>query len=301
MNFYYIKSEDLLPNVDPQNRIEKFVQFPLIRLIIALFLIVTVTIIYGVVKAGIFSVFDETAALYLSYLLILIFIAASLAVYAFYTNTVENRKAHEISFYKMLPELGAGWLLGLAIISLIVSLLALLGFYRIEEFNSFSNLVFMFFDQMNTGFIEELLFRVILFKLTEELFGTWTAMAIQGVLFGYAHSGNPNASIYSTLALIFAFTIFFGAGYMITRRLWFIMGFHWGWNFTQAGLFGMENSGYEMPSLIEPTVIGPEWLTGGDWGLELSVISMVLLFSISLYFVKLAKERNQFLEPMWRR
>ncbi len=301
MNFHYNKITDLLPNVNPQSLGEKFIQFPLTRLFIVLIFILFVTVVYGIVKASINSNFGETAALYLSYLLILIFIAACLFVYHVYTKSVENRKAYEISFYKFIQELGAGWFLGFGVIVFIVSILALLGYYEIKEFNSYSNLVFMFFDQLHTGFIEELIFRVILFKLTEELFGTWTAMAIQGVLFGFAHSGNPNASIYSTLAIIFAFTIFFGAGYMLTRRLWFIMGFHWSWNFSQAGIFGMENSGVEMPNFIEPAVSGPEWLTGGAWGLELSVLSMVILFSISLYFVKLARERNQFIKPIWQR
>ncbi len=301
MNYYYNNINDLLPNVDPRNLAEKIIQFPLIRLIILFILLTFLTISYGIIKSLIYSAFDQTTSLYLSYLLILLFIVITLALYSAYTQNVENRKALEISFNKMIPELGAGWLLGFLLITMIVSILALLGYYKIDSFNSVSNLVFMFFDQMHTGFLEELLFRVILFKLTEELFGTWIAMAIQGVLFGFAHSGNPNASLYSTITLIFAFTIFFGAGYMLTRRLWFIMGFHWSWNFFQAGVFGMENSGYEMPSLIEPSVSGPEWLTGGSWGLELSVLSMILLFSISLYFVKLAKERNQFLKPLWLR
>lgn len=301
MDFYYNKSTDLLPNTDPQSRLEKIVQFPLVRLFIILLMMATVFLIFGVINSGLRSAFDESIALYLTYLTTVLMIAATLLVYRVYTNSIENREAWEISLKKIIPELSAGWLLGFGSVTFIVSILALMGYYRIDEFQSFGNVVYMFFDQLKVGFIEELLFRVIIFKLTEEVFGSWVAIAFQGVLFGFAHSGNPNASIYSSLALIFSFTIFFGAGYMITRRLWFIMSFHWSWNFFQAGVFGMQNSGHVMPSLIDSNVQGPEWITGGEWGLEMSVLSMVLLFGISIYFVKLAYVRNQFLKPMWRR
>lgn len=238
---------------------------------------------------------------YLSYFLDIILIITLVVVYNIYTSTVENRKANEFSFNKLGLELGAGVVLAMGVLLFFVLSLYLLGYYRIEEFNSFDNVIFMFFTQMKVGFTEELLFRVVLFKLTEELIGSWGAIILQGVLFGFAHAGNPNATIFTTFALILSFTVFFGAGYMITRRIWFIMGFHWSWNFFQAGIFGMNNSGNTQPSLISPIVKGPVWITGGAWGPELSVINIVILFMLSLYFVKVAYHNNQFVKPLWLR
>ena len=79
------------------------------------------------------------------------------------------------------------------------------------------------------------------------------------------------------------------------------MGFHWSWNFFQAGIYGMPNSGVVQPSLIAAVVDGPAWLTGGAWGAELSALIVVILFTLSLYFVKIAFNTNQFVQPLWRR
>jgi len=300
-NLFYNKSSDLFPNVIPQSGIEKFIQFPLIRLIIILILLAPSPIIFRIIRDVFNKIFDAALSLYLGYLLDVLLIISLVVIYNIYTKTVENRKAHELSFNKFSIELGFGAALAVIAITFFVIVNYLLGYYSIEKFNSFGNVVFMFFDQLKVGFIEELLFRVILFKLTEEILGSWSAIAIQGVLFGFAHSGNPNASIYTTIALIIAFSIFFAAGFMMTRRIWFIFGFHWFWNFFQAGIFGIQNSGHIQPSLITPNIDGPIWITGGDWGAELSVISIVILFSVSLYFVKIVSQRNQFITASWRR
>lgn len=300
-NFYHNKSTDLFPNVDPQTGLQKVIQFPLVRLIILLLFLSPASLTIGVVRGTLNQNLDHTTALYFGYLLDIVLISSLVIIYNVYTSSVENRKAHEFSLYKFGSELGTGILLGFSVITFFVVFLSSLGYFSIEEFNSFGNVVFMFFEQLKVGFIEELLFRLIIFKFTEELIGSWSAIALQGVLFGFAHAGNPNADIFSTLALILSFSIFFGAGYMMTRRIWFIMGFHWSWNFFQAGIYGMPNSGVTQPGLITPVVDGPIWLTGGDWGAELSVVSVAILFTVSIYFVKIALYNNQFVKPLWRR
>lgn len=300
-DYYKNKSIDLFPNVDPQNGLQKFVQFPLVRLIILIIFLVPPYLIIEVVRRTIISYAGETSTVYLGYFFDIVLIFSLVAVYNVYTSSVENRKSYEFSLKKSGIELGVGALLAFVVLTFFVLLIALFGFYKIEEFNSFGNVVFMFFTQLKVGFVEELLFRVILFKLTEELIGSWGAIALQGILFGFAHAGNPNATIYTTLALILSFSIFFGAGYMMTRRIWFIMGFHWSWNFFQSGIWGMNNSGATQPSLITPAVDGPIWLTGGAWGAELSVVTILILFTLSLYFVKIASNNNQFVKPLWRR
>lgn len=301
MNYYFNKYSDLLPNVDPQSRIEKFFQFPITRMAIILILLAPSFLIIETVRGVVIKSVDFTTAVYSGYFFDVLLIAAMMITYRIYTSATENRKAHEISFYKFLPEIGFGALIAFLIMTFFVMLISIPGYYSVEEFNSFGNVIFMFFDQLKVGFIEELLFRVIIFKLSEELFGSWTAIAVQGILFGFAHAGNPNATIYTTMALILSFSIFFGTAYMITRRIWFVMGFHWSWNFFQAGIYGIQNSGHTQPSLITPVIEGPVWITGGDWGAELSIISVIILFTLGIYFVKIAYSNNQFMKPKWRR
>ena len=43
---------------------------------------------------------------------------------------------------------------------------------------------------------------------------------------------------------------------------------HFSWNYMQTGVFGMNNSGLAQGGFITPLLSGPDWLTGGAFGLE---------------------------------
>lgn len=301
MNFYHNNSSDLFTAAYPDNRLGKVIQFPLIRLVILLIFLFPVQFFTLTLENVFNQIFDLPVELYANYFIDILTIVLLFLAYNGYTQAVENRKAHELSFYKFHYELGAGILIAFLIVAIVVSILAVLGFYKIDELNPFGNVVYMFFDQMRVGFVEELLFRVIIFKLVEEFAGSWIAVAVQGILFGFAHATNPNATLFTSLTLVIFFSILFGAGFMMTRRIWFVMGFHWSWNFFQAGIFGMQNSGWEQPSLISPVITGPDWLTGGDWGIEISVLAMVMLFVVGLFFLKTAIIKKQVVKPLWAR
>jgi hypothetical protein len=154
---------------------------------------------------------------------------------------------------------------------------------------------------MMVGFSEELMFRLILFKLVEEFAGSWAAILVQGLIFGFAHIGNPNATIMTSIGLVLSCTLLFGGAYMLTRRIWLIMGIHWSWNFFQAGVFGMPNSGTTRPGWITPAIEGPEWITGGAWGIEASYIAVAIQFIIGLLILTAAIKRGQLVRPVWVR
>ena len=301
MNLYYNDSSELFTKVVPETGAGKIIQFPLVRLVIAFLFLFPVGLLLVLLHSAALVLLDNSGQVYFSYFLDILSIVGLFYVYLFYTKVVEQRKALELSFHKFYIEFGVGALTAFLVVSFIVAMLALSGCYRIEGLNSFSNVSFMFVQQMRVGFVEELIFRVILFKLVEEFAGSWIAICVQGVLFGFGHIANPNATIFTSLALIIFFSILFGAGYMITRRIWFIMGIHWSWNFFQAGIFGMPNSGVTQPSLISPVITGPAWLTGGAWGIEASVLTFILLFILGLFLLKKAVDRKQVVKPAWKR
>jgi hypothetical protein len=90
--------------------------------------------------------------------------------------------------------------------------------------------------------------------------------------------------------------------FIYTRRLWFVWGIHWGWNFFQDGVFGMPNSGVtEFLSWIRPVIRGPEWITGGGFGIETSCIAVCLSFVVGLLILKTAVDKRQIVLPVWRR
>jgi hypothetical protein len=68
-----------------------------------------------------------------------------------------------------------------------------------------------------------------------------------------------------------------------------MIGYHFGWNATASGLFGLELSGFEEDgSLFDSSLHGSDWLTGGSYGFEASLPTMiaeVLVLSVALRLV----------------
>ena len=75
-------------------------------------------------------------------------------------------------------------------------------------------------------------------------------------------------------------------GYLRTSQLWLSMGMHAGWNFFQGPVFGFSTSGYETESILIHKLNGSDWLTGGKFGPEGSVFTVliVLLAILSMYW-----------------
>ena len=81
--------------------------------------------------------------------------------------------------------------------------------------------------------------------------------------------------------------VLLGAAYKWSGTLWLPIGIHWAWNFTQGNIFGFAVSGNGAgESLIQATVEGPAWLTGGAFGAEASVITVIAGVLLSLFFLK---------------
>ena len=74
-----------------------------------------------------------------------------------------------------------------------------------------------------------------------------------------------------------------GLAYSLARNLWFPIGIHFAWNFTQGGIFGAPISGFRFKSIFEFQLSGPEILTGGAFGPEASLAALaVCLLAASL-------------------
>jgi len=77
-----------------------------------------------------------------------------------------------------------------------------------------------------------------------------------------------------------------GAAYKYSGTLWLPIGIHWAWNFTQGNIFGFEVSGNDAgASFLKSTVSGPDWLTGGAFGAEASVIPVFLGLILSAWYI----------------
>jgi hypothetical protein len=184
----------------------------------------------------------------------------------------------------------------------VVGIAAALGVYRITGPGGASTLVL---DLISFGimpaFMEELLFRGILFRWIEEFGGSWAALVVTSALFGLAHILNPGATWFSSFAVAVEAGLLLGGAYMLTRSLWMPIGLHAAWNFTQGAIFGVPVSGNAAQGLVRAKLSGPELLSGGGFGLEASVIALVIATVAGAWFVWLAIKRGELMQPWWVR
>jgi membrane protease YdiL (CAAX protease family) len=140
---------------------------------------------------------------------------------------------------------------------------------------------------------EEILFRGVLFRVTERSLGSWAAVVISSVLFALAHL--PNEGI-TALAVgsTFVAGVFFAAAYLATRRLWLAVGLHFGWNFVSDAVFSVTTSGHPAKGLLQARLTGAEWLSGGVYGVEGSALTVVVMALGAAYLFRLAAGRNRF-------
>jgi membrane protease YdiL (CAAX protease family) len=119
---------------------------------------------------------------------------------------------------------------------------------------------------------EELLHRGYWLQNVEEGLNLLWAVLISSAFFSLTHLGNPKISSAAVVGLL-AGGVFLAYGYIRTRRLWLPIGLHAGWNFFEGTVFGYPVSGLSgMPRLIQQTVSGPDWITGGAFGPEAGLV-----------------------------
>ncbi len=209
-------------------------------------------------------------------------IFAAVAVMAFVARCLARRSVYEFERKGAGREFGYGALLGGGIITSAVTVLFILGNYRVTEVDLSRGLLSGLLLGLGSAFGEEVAMRGILLRILVGKLGKLPALVITSIAFGLLHLGNPGASLLGAVGIALQAGILFGVAYLITRRLWFVIGIHAAWNFTQTAIFGLGVSGVQTePGLFVAEIHGPDWLTGGGIGIEGSVIMIALGLMVS--------------------
>jgi uncharacterized protein len=243
---------------------------PLVRIVIALLFI---AIPFAVVATPFNLYVTDRLVKRLGALLLtaVIFIA-----YTSYVRSIEQRVATELSTPRAVRELGAGMLLGALLLALTIGVLAVLGVYQVTGSNGWAPVIATVPAFILAAVLEEVVMRGIVFRILEQWLGSWIALACSAALFGLLHLLNPGATLLNAGAIMLEAGVMLAAAYMLTRRLWLCIGIHFAWNFTQGGIFSAAVSGGVTTGLLQARFVGPQWLTGGAFGAEASVVAVVV-------------------------
>ncbi|HET7817634.1 MAG TPA: CPBP family intramembrane glutamic endopeptidase [Sphingomicrobium sp.] len=276
----------------------RIANFPLMALFLALALFIAANAL-GALLFRALPAFDKPVEMVVK---ATVGIAILFAVYKLAIRRLGERPHDDLKLRDAPLGLGAGLLFGFLLFSLIVGVAALADVYNIVGGGGFAAFLPALIGMtIIPGFMEELLFRGILFRWIEELAGSWVALAVTSALFGLAHMFNPNASLLSSFAIAVEAGVLLGGLYMLTRSLWAPIGLHAAWNFTQGFIYDVPVSGHDSEGLVEAQLSGPELLSGGAFGLEASLIAMVLATAAGVVLVVLAIRKGELVRPWWVR
>jgi membrane protease YdiL (CAAX protease family) len=274
----------------------KIIQFPLSRLILALAMVLGPLIIFSIT----FSLLPLKSPVFQLLGAVLITGLAMLS-YASYVRLVEQRPVTEFDRTGAFRELATGILIGTALFTTTIGLIALAGSYHVEGRNQWTAVITPLAGAIVSGIVEEIVARAILFRIAEDVAGSWLGVLLSASLFGLLHLLNPHAGVLSSLAIGLEAGVLLGAAYMYTRRLWLAIGIHAAWNFTQGGVFGVNVSGKDTTGLLQGVLTGPAWLSGGEFGAEASLVAVAVCLVAGPYLCVRAARAGMVVRPMWRR
>jgi hypothetical protein len=217
----------------------------------------------------------------------------ALGCYALAVRLGEGRAAGELALRPAPAELVIGGLLGLAMMTVRMGTLAATGAYDITILGAapaWSGVGLA----VQAAVTEELWMRALLFRLLWRAFGPVPAFAACAVVFAALHLANPGANPLAGATVAVA-GVMFCALYALTGRLWVPIGVHATWNFAQGYLFGAAVSGGDLGGSVAVSTArtgAPNWLTGGAFGPEASIVALVLVTVVTLAALALIRRRT---------
>jgi len=237
----------------------------------------------------------------LQYIQICLFIASAYGMYALF----ERKKGWSIGLKQKTgaKEFLIGALSGIILISLSALIIIILDGASWErtvwdrEVVQSLLLGLLLFSAVSLS--EEIYSRGYIQGLLKYHYGSTVAIIVSSLLFTLLHS--MNQSMFSTpipFINILLAGIIMALARELTGGLWWPIGLHLTWNFFQGYVYGFNVSGTELPPSILRTIDkGPAWLSGGPFGIEGSIIAvMMLLIGIAglyFYYSKKPKADNQ--------
>lgn len=206
-------------------------------------------------------------------------VVSTIIVTALWVVWIDRRPLTSIGLRTRRPawEWLRGMLVGAGLMGLTVALMAVFGAIRADG-NFLQNParllgvagVLLFF--LIQGPSEEVVFRGYLLPVLGARGNLTLGIVVSSVLFSLSHILNPHFGLLPIVNIALAGVLF--ALYALAEEgLWGAFGLHSAWNWVQGNVFGMPVSGYIFgPSVFTLSGAGPDWLTGGAFGLEGGII-----------------------------
>lgn len=203
-----------------------------------------------------------------------------------YWKLVEKKPLSQMGLTKNFGSYFIGALLGIILIAVSIVAIVLTG--TIEYNGIFENIDITMILLLCGGFIiqgatEEFLCRGIVFHSLKEKTSFSVAMDVSTLMFIIPHwsslfAGEVIYGIFGIINLLLISTIFslLTAGF---KNIWVACGLHSFWNFILYCILGLNLSGNDgnVTAIFDMQSVGKNILNGGEYGIEASIITVVVL------------------------
>ena len=191
---------------------------------------------------------------------------------------------------------GVAW--GIAMVTAVMLLISTFGGFSLGAFALHGLAIWRFAAVWGVvfvcvGFFEEYLFRgYAQFTLATGV-KFWPAAAILSAVFGALHRGNSGEDNVGALGVFFV-GMFFCLTLRRTSSLWFAVGLHAAFDWGETFLFSVPDSGMVAPGhLLNSSLHGPAWLTGGTVGPEASLMAFLVVGIAAVIFARVYPAREE--------
>lgn len=204
----------------------------------------------------------------------LILCVAEIATYRFLVGAFAKRPVSELAPKPALCETVLGIAIGAGLVSLPMLILWVSGQWQLVKVSVEPGIGLGIAMGIMSCVWEELLFRGVMVRLFDRMWGPVWAITMSTVVFGGLHLMNPGMTGLGVIALALSGGPLLGAAYLWKHRLWLPIGLHFGWNAMQGSFWGSVVSGTgAQHGLLQGVFDGPEWITGGSVGVEGSFLT----------------------------
>lgn len=278
------------PSASPRSRVARVLAFPLVWMVIGIAAVVLTDILFITIGSGLGTVGQILGAIAGGVVAVLI--------HRFVMKRLARRSPTELAARGAVGQGLLGSALGAGFILAAIGIVALLGGFHISwhPVDAVSTVALAIGINLGAAAVEEIVFRGLAFQAIEQIFGrgrgTWIALIVTALFFGGVHMLNPGATLWSGLAIAIEAGVLLGAAFAWRRNLWFVIGIHFAWN-TLEGLFGIAVSGHRDPGLLLTVATGPAAISGGTFGVEASIVPVLISIAISVPMIIAARRAKR--------
>jgi len=211
-------------------------------------------------------------------------IGAILATW-FYRTAVDRQSFQTVGFSggNIIPNILKGGVWAIGIQTIVFLILYVTGAIS-AELGAFEwlNLLGFFALFLLISIFEEVIFRGYITSLLAKELHFIPTLILSSLIFAGVHIGNADFT-WMGFGSIFLGGYLLGILYLKYQNLYIPIGMHWFWNYYHGNILGFDVSGLDVPGLLSLQMNGADWFTGGEFGLEGSVVTVILLMIVSIY------------------